>query len=127
MNSWSRRVVQKIAVSIAAVLVVNPGFAQAPRGATPAPEIPIPVPEFSSAIRLYPDAAPGSENATQVELWEQQANERRVRNVTVPVLIPVLPAAGKANGTAVIILPGGAFRRLAMDKEGFGVANLLAQ
>jgi acetyl esterase/lipase len=45
----------------------------------------------------------------------------------VPVLIPVLPAAGKANGTAVIIAPGGAFRLLAMDNEGYEVANWLAQ
>lgn len=43
------------------------------------------------------------------------------------MLIPVLPPAGTANGTAMIVLPGGAFRRLAMDKEGFGVAKLLAQ
>jgi acetyl esterase/lipase len=127
MTGWNRSVFRKIVVTIAAFVVVNPVLAQAPRDATQPTEITITVPEFASAIRLYPGVAPGSEGSTQVELWEQQANERRARNVTVPVLIPVLPEAGKANGTAVIILPGGAFRRLAMDKEGFGVANLLAQ
>jgi acetyl esterase/lipase len=127
MNTWSRCVIRNISIALAALIAVNPAFAQAPREAAQAPEVSIPVPEFPSAIRLYPGVAPGSEGAAQVELWEQQANERRVRNVTVPELIPVLPAAGKANGTAVIVLPGGAFRRLAMDKEGLGVANLLAQ
>jgi hypothetical protein len=51
---------------------------------------------------------------------DQFADGRRARNVTVPVLIPVLPAAGKANGTAVIVAPGGAFRLLSMDNEGHG-------
>jgi acetyl esterase/lipase len=129
MNTSSRRVVRVIAFAfaIATVLVVRPVLAQAPRDTTQPPEVSIPVPEFASAIRLYPGVAPGSEGAAQVELWEQQASERRARNVTVPMLIPVLPAAGKANGTAVVVLPGGAFRRLAMDKEGLGIAELLAQ
>jgi acetyl esterase/lipase len=127
MTTWSRSVVQKIAIVIAAFTAVGPVQAQVPRDAAQPPETTIPVPEFPSAIRLYPGVAPGSEGASQVEVWEQQASERRARNVTVPVLIPVLPEAGKANGTAVIILPGGAFRRLAMDKEGLGVAKTLAQ
>jgi acetyl esterase/lipase len=122
----NRRLIHKAITVIAALLVTHPVCAQAPRDAAPALETPIATPEFSAAIRLYPGVAPGSEGASQVELWEQQGGERRARNVTVPVLIPVLPPAGKANGTAVIVLPGGAFRRLAMDKEGLGVANLLA-
>lgn len=120
MNNFNARAVKAVAAALAAFLVAGGAAAQAP-------EVTIPTPAFSSAIRLYPGVAPGSEGATQAELWEQQGNERRARNVTVPELIPVLPPAGKANGTAVIVLPGGAFRRLAMDKEGFGVANLLAQ
>jgi hypothetical protein len=31
-----------------------------------------------------------------------------VRNVTQPALYPVVPDKGKANGTSVIIAPGGA-------------------
>lgn len=127
MHSLTRRIVRNIAVAIAALIAAGPVLAQAPGGAAQAPETSIPVPVFPSAMRLYPGVAPGSESATQAEQWEEQGKDRRARNVTVPELIPVLPAAGKANGTAVIILPGGAFRRLAMDKEGFGTANLLAQ
>jgi acetyl esterase/lipase len=127
MNNFTRRIVRIFAAWIVALLAVSPALAQAPREAARPRETPIPPPAFPSGMRLYPGVAPGSEDAAQAELWEQSANERRVRNVTVPVLIPVLPAPGKANGTAVIVLPGGAFRLLAMDKEGFGVASLLAQ
>jgi acetyl esterase/lipase len=88
---------------------------------------PIPVPSAPNEIRLYPGVAPGSEGATHTEQWNQTADNRRARNVVVPTLIPVLPAAGKANGTAVIVAPGGAFRLLSMDNEGYLVANWLAQ
>lgn len=119
--------VLNIVAMIAAVMIVNPAPAQTPPGAAQPQETSIPTPQFPSAIRLYPGVAPGSEGAAQVEVWEHEARGRAVRNVTVPVLIPVLPAAGQANGTAVIVVPGGAFRLLAIDNEGFGVANLLAQ
>jgi acetyl esterase/lipase len=112
---------------LAAAMIVSAAPAQTPPGAAPTQEISMPTPEFPSAIRLYPGVAPGFEGAAQVEVWENEAKGRAVRNVTVPVLIPVLPAAGKANGTAMIVVPGGAFRLLAIDNEGFGVANLLAQ
>jgi acetyl esterase/lipase len=127
MVSWNRYFIKNLAISITALIIANPACAQALRNSTQPLPAPIPVPEIPSAIRLYPGVAPGSEGANQVEQWEQSPNGRRARNVTIPVLIPVLPAAGKANGTAVIVLPGGAFRRLAMDNEGFGVANWLAQ
>lgn len=39
-------------------------------------------------------------------MWDQ----RVVRNVTQPTLTPVLPEKGKANGTAVIVMPGGGFQ-----------------
>jgi acetyl esterase/lipase len=47
--------------------------------------------------------------------------------VTQAALYPVRPEAGKANGTAVIIAPGGAFLSLAFDTEGMMVAQYLAQ
>lgn len=127
MPNPSSHLVRKILVMFATVMIVNPAPAQTPPVAAPAQEIALQTPAFPSAIRLYPGVAPGSEGATQVEVWENEAKGRAVRNVTVPVLIPVLPAAGKANGTAVIVVPGGAFRLLAIDNEGFGAANLLAQ
>lgn len=49
-----------------------------------------------------------------------------IRNVSQPTLTPVLPAAGKATGAAVIVAPGGGFFGLAIDKEGCQVARWLA-
>jgi len=98
-----------------------------PVGAFAQTGMPIPTPSAPDEIRLYPGVAPGSEAATHTERWTQFADNRRARNVVVPTLIPVLPPAGRANGTAVIVAPGGAFRILSMDNEGYLVANWLAQ
>lgn len=111
-----------VLAAIAGLLAFGPTCALAQTGGTP-----IPVPSTPGEIRLYPGLAPGSEAATHTEQWTQFADGRRARNVVVPMLVPVLPAAGKANGTAVIVAPGGAFRLLSMDNEGHLVANWLAQ
>lgn len=49
-----------------------------------------------------------------------------ITNVSVPTMTVVRPAPGKANGTALLVLPGGAFMALAWDLEGTEVARWLA-
>jgi acetyl esterase/lipase len=49
----------------------------------------------------------------------------RISNVVQPNLTAFLPAAGTANGTAVIICPGGGYARLSIDSEGYDVAKRL--
>jgi acetyl esterase/lipase len=78
------------------------------------------------AIPLYDGPRSDGQSGAQRETWAQGPNGREVRNVTAPVLVPVLPAAGKANGTAVIVAPGGGFLGLSIDNEGFEVARRLA-
>jgi len=51
----------------------------------------------------------------------------RIYNVKQPQLIGFLPQKGKETGTAIIIIPGGAYRRLAIDKEGTDVAKWLSE
>jgi acetyl esterase/lipase len=58
---------------------------------------------------------------------ELRENGEQAWNVTVPTLQPFLPDPAKANGTAVIIAPGGGFRLLAIHHEGTRVANWLAE
>lgn len=79
------------------------------------------------SIPLYPGAAPGSETWTQVEseVVGPKDDIRRVSNVVKPVLIPYPAPAGKGNGTAMIVCPGGGFRILAVDHEGHEVARWL--
>lgn len=50
-----------------------------------------------------------------------------VRNVAIPTVTMFRPAAGAANGTAVIVAPGGAFSFLMVDYEGYDMARWLAQ
>lgn len=87
----------------------------------------IAAPAEPEAIPLYPGVAPGSEGATQVELWDEIMGERVARNVTRPTLTPFLPAAAKATGAAVIVAPGGAYYMLSLDNEGYPVARALAE
>ena len=43
-----------------------------------------------------------------------------------PDITPYLPLPGKANGTAVVVYPGGGYVHLSMEKEGSDIANWLA-
>jgi len=78
-------------------------------------------------IPLYNGAAPGSESWT----WQEKENsnnffqERVVYNVSQPTLTVFLPDTPVANGTAIVICPGGAFHILSIDQEGFDVARWL--
>src|SRR5687768_757746 len=80
-------------------------------------------------IQLYDGPAPGSESWT----WTEAENNnngwqtRVVYNVSKPTLTVFQPEEGKANGTAVIIAPGGAFHALSINSEGFDVAKALVQ
>ena len=65
-----------------------------------------------------PNSIPGADE-------EQSVKEgiTRISKVSIPTLIMYTPAAGKANGTAVIICPGGGYGILAIDHEGHEVAK----
>lgn len=78
-------------------------------------------------IRLYKGKAPGSESWTWVEKESSQNafNTRVVYNVVDPTLTAYLPSPATANGTAIIVAPGGAFHTLSIDNEGIAVAQWL--
>ena len=79
-------------------------------------------------IPLYPGVAPGSENATQKEVaFVNPDKQTRIRNVTQPTLTAYLPERSKANGTAIVVAPGGGFMHLAMEKEGMDMARWLQE
>ncbi|MBU2224039.1 MAG: alpha/beta hydrolase [Gammaproteobacteria bacterium] len=85
---------------------------------------PITVPDQSQTIELGTASLPG---AVASESWHVQYGSRFVRNVTIATLTPFLPEAGNASGAAVIVAPGGGFRTLSMDNEGWDVARALAK
>ena len=84
---------------------------------------PIAAPDQSNAIELGTGPLP---QAKAQESWHSQYGSRFARNVTVATLTPFLPDAKNASGAAVIVAPGGGFRTLSMDNEGWDVAKALA-
>lgn len=81
-------------------------------------------------IRLWDKTPTGTSWTGPEQLVESTAptgSKIKVKtNVTEPTLTVVRPLPGKANGTAVIIAPGGAFMALAWDLEGEEVARWFA-
>ena len=100
------------------MLIASPAAAQ---GDTMAP---IAIPAQPDAIPLGTGPLP---NAGTPESWHSQYGSMFARNVTEATLTPFLPAPGKASGAAVIVAPGGGFRTLSMENEGWDVARALAK
>jgi acetyl esterase/lipase len=84
--------------------------------------LPLDAPAEPNAIRLNTG---GVENQPASESWFRQWGEPMVRNVSVATLTPYLPDPAKANGTAVIVAPGGGFRWLSINNEGWKIAKAL--
>ncbi|HWN89053.1 MAG TPA: dienelactone hydrolase family protein [Chitinophagaceae bacterium] len=80
-------------------------------------------------VPLYDGPAPGSEtwNWNEAENDNNSWQTKVVYNVTKPTLTVFVPEADKANGTAVIIAPGGGFHALSINSEGLDVAKWLVQ
>jgi acetyl esterase/lipase len=81
----------------------------------------------SAEVPLWPGPAPGSEdwNYPETVTLQPPDSTRRITNVTRPTLTIFLPEASLANGTAIIICPGGGFRWLSFDNEGTILARWL--
>ncbi len=108
-----------IAAAVMASLVtsVTPASAQDDR------LTPITTPAQPAAIALDTGPLP---NAPVAESWHRQYGSVFTRNVTQATLTPFLPDPAKATGTAVVVAPGGGFRTLSIENEGWDVAKALA-
>jgi len=72
-------------------------------------------------IPLYPAGVPNSKPAPATYV-EKIANGSGSM-VTDPSITPYFPEKGKANGTAIIVCPGGGYLHLSMIKEGADIAK----
>lgn len=79
--------------------------------------------ETAPVIPLWPNGAPGFE-ARRDE--PEQAKNWWVKNIHNPSVTVFRPPAGKANGTAVIVIPGGGHRECVFNPEGVEPAQYLA-
>jgi acetyl esterase/lipase len=73
-------------------------------------------------ILLYPNGVPNSKPAP-ADYVEKMDKNNFISEVTVPTLIPYFVDRAKANGTAVIICPGGGYSGLSMVNEGSEIAE----
>ncbi|WP_093085540.1 alpha/beta hydrolase [Sphingobium sp. AP50] len=81
-------------------------------------------------VSLWPEAyLPKGQGPSSPELWVERSNKegkvrRAITAISRPRLIVVRPQ--KPNGAAVMVVPGGSYAFLYIDKEGFEVAKWLA-
>jgi acetyl esterase/lipase len=77
-------------------------------------------------IPLWPGGAPGSEGKPMKEVVATSTSgELSVSGIHNPSLTPYLPPKDKATGLAVLVIPGGGHRMLAITHEGYNVAEWL--
>ncbi len=78
-------------------------------------------------VPLWPNGAPGSEGKTAPETVRiSPQGDHVISNVNNPSITLYIPAAGKATGAGVVVMPGGGHSELWIDHEGYRVAAWLS-
>ena len=88
--------------------------------------------EPTETIDLWPSGAPGAPNAPRampIEVVEDRAGEgeapdRAVHGISRPRMVVFRPA--RPNGAAALVMPGGGYVRIVVDREGYEIARWLA-
>lgn len=79
---------------------------------------------FAQEVMPLYDKVPGSKPGSIKETADTTDGIVRIRNVSEPTLTIYRPEASLANGTAVVICPGGGYGLLAASHEGSDVAKM---
>ncbi|BCA62243.1 hypothetical protein HMP09_1477 [Sphingomonas sp. HMP9] len=87
------------------------------------------LPDPSETIDLWPAGAPGAPATLLVEVVEDRtkgtdATDRAVHGIARPRMVVFRPA--KPNGSAMLVMPGGGYVRIVVDREGYEIARWLA-
>lgn len=85
--------------------------------------------EPAETIDLWPKGVPGSPATLPVEMVEERSKDpgvadREVHGIARPRMVVFRPAI--PNGAALLLVPGGGYRLIVIDKEGYEVARWLA-
>ncbi|RZL84421.1 MAG: alpha/beta hydrolase [Sphingomonas sp.] len=83
----------------------------------------------TETIDLWPAGAPGAPTNLPVEVVEDRATgagmtDRAVHGIARPRMVVFRPA--KSNGSAILVMPGGGYVRIVVDREGYEIARWLA-
>src|SRR5688500_6013288 len=86
-------------------------------------------PDPVETVDLWPNNAPGAPASLPVETVRERSrdpafNDRYVFGISRPRLAVFRPQ--RPNGAAVLIIPGGGYNWVVIDKEGYEMARLLA-
>ncbi len=81
----------------------------------------------SEKIYLWPDNVPNETNAKHAPTitTDSISNVTKVTNVSNPCFEVFTPEKSKNNGAGIIVCPGGSYKFLAIDLEGYEVAEWL--
>lgn len=87
------------------------------------------LPEPDETIDLWPGGAPGAPAKPLVETVDERSKDatltdRAVYGISKPRLVVFRPAV--PNGSAVLVMPGGGYRWVVIDKEGYEIGRWLA-
>ena len=87
------------------------------------------LPEPEETIDLWPAGAPGMPARMLAETVEERSKDtattdRAVYGITRPRMVVFRPAI--PNGSAVLVTPGGGYRWIVVDKEGYEIARWLS-
>jgi len=91
--------------------------------------VPAGLPQPVETIDLWPNGAPGTPDKLPVETVDERStdglvNDRAVYGITRPRMAVFRP--DRPNGAAVLITPGGGYRWVVVDKEGYEMGRWLA-
>lgn len=82
----------------------------------------------TDTLYIWPDKVPGETEAKHlpVQTANTSGDVTRLTDVTNPALV-VFEPKGPANGAGIIVCPGGGYNILAIDKEGYEIAEWFNQ
>lgn len=86
-------------------------------------------PDPTETIRLWPNGAPGGEGVTITPIVPERStdpafHDRYAQFTTDPIMTVFRPE--RPNGSAMLLTPGGGYRWVVVDKEGYDVARVFA-
>ena len=114
-----------IAGTLGAILATGARAQTAPP-AVPGESLPLGLPQPHETIDLWPKGAPGMPATPPVEAVTERStdpatNDRAVTGIVRPRLVVFRPRV--ANGAAMLLIPGGGYQRVVVDKEGYELAR----
>lgn len=121
---------RSVIAGLSAGLVATGAAAQTPPPFVLSPKAQPPgLPQPVETIDLWPGGAPGKLGAPLTETVQErstdaQINDRAVWGIGTPRMVVFRP--DRPNGAAVLLTPGGGYRWVVVDKEGYEIGRWLA-